>query len=160
MDEERDDARDDDDAGQPEPDVALADDIPFQIAKEHARLYAPYKTGAVARSLSTTTSVNARVMLTAVRSENTVPTSSVSAKPFTVPVPSQYSTAAPTIVVTCESKTVVNARLKPTLTAARIVRPAHSSSFMRSKMSTFASTAMPMDSTKPAIPGSVRTTPK
>src|SRR5579872_846877 len=160
MDEERDDAGDDDDAGHAEPDVPLADDIPLQIAKEHARLYAPYQTGWFAMSLSTTTSVKARVMLTAVNSENTVPTSSVSAKPLTVPVPSQYSTAAPTIVVTCESKTVVKARLKPTPTAARVVRPAHSSSLMRSKISTFASTAIPMESTNPAMPGSVSTTPK
>src|SRR5450755_3132416 len=125
----------------------------FRLRKNMPAPYAPYQTGLVATSLSTTTSTNDRVTLTAVSSEKIVPTMRVNAKPLTVPVPSQYSTPAPTIVVTCESNTVVNARLNPTPTAARVVRPAQSSSLMRSKISTFASTAMPMESTNPAIPG-------
>ena len=98
-----------------------------------------------------------RVMTTAVSSENAVPQNSVYAKPFTVPVPSMYSTPAPTIVVKCESNTELNARWKPMRTAARSVLPAHSSSLMRSKISTLASTAIPIESTKPAMPGSVST---
>ena len=45
--------------------------------------------------------------------------------------------------------------LKPSSIAGRTVLPWSSSSRMRSKISTFASTAMPIESTKPASPGSV-----
>ena len=103
------------------------------------------------------TSTKNRVTKTAVNSENTVPQKSVYAKPFTVPVPSMNSTPAPTIVVTWLSNTDVNARLKPILTAERNDLPAHSSSLRRSKISTLASTAIPIESTKPAMPGSVST---
>jgi len=51
----------------------------------------------------------------------------------------------------------VKARRKPIFTAERSDLPAQSSSLRRSKISTFASTAIPIESTKPAMPGSVRT---
>ena len=59
------------------------------------------------------------------------------------------------MVVKWLSKTAEKARWKPTRTAARIVLPFQSSSLMRSKISTLASTAIPIESTKPAMPGSV-----
>ena len=51
------------------------------------------------------------------------------------------------------------ARLKPSSEASRTVLPRASSSRMRSKMSTLASTAMPTESTSPASPGSVSVAP-
>ena len=45
--------------------------------------------------------------------------------------------------------------LKPSSTERRMVLPSSSSSRIRSKISTFASTAMPIDNTIPASPGSV-----
>ena len=96
-------------------------------------------------------------MKTAVTSEKTVPQNNVYAKPLTVPVPSMKSTPAPTMVVTWLSKTAVNARRKPICTEARRLFPDHNSSLSRSKIRTLASTAMPIESTKPAIPGRVKT---
>ena len=60
---------------------------------------------------------------------------------------------------TCVSTSVQNTRLKPALIDARTPRCASSSSLMRSKISTFESTPMPIVSTKPAMPGSVITAP-
>ena len=51
---------------------------------------------------------------------------------------------------------VVNALLYPASIADIGVRPNKTSSLIRSKISTFASTAMPIVSTIPAIPGRVR----
>ena len=56
--------------------------------------------------------------------------------------------------------TVVNARRNPASMAARTVLPRRNSSRMRSKMRMFVSTAMPMVSTMPAMPGRVRVAPK
>ena len=50
--------------------------------------------------------------------------------------------------------------VKPSSTAVRVARPAMSSSRMRSKISTLASTAMPIESAKPANPGSVSVNPR
>ena len=57
------------------------------------------------------------------------------------------------------STSVQNTRLNPAFIDARTPRPASSSSLMRSKISTFESTPMPIVSTKPAMPGSVITAP-
>ena len=54
---------------------------------------------------------------------------------------------------TLESRIEFQARLKPASIAAGSDLPTRSSSFIRSKMSTLASTAMPIESTKPAMPG-------
>ena len=83
----------------------------------------------------------------------------VMAKPLMEPAPKIISTTPAMMVVMLESRMAVKARLKPLSTEARTVLPALSSSFTRSKMMTLASTAMPMDSTIPAIPGSVSCTP-
>ena len=96
---------------------------------------------------------------TAVNMEHTTPMVSVMAKPLMVPAPKIISTRPAMMVVMLESRIAENARLNPLSTEARTVLPARISSFMRSKMMTLASTAMPMDSTMPAMPGSVSCTP-
>ena len=63
-------------------------------------------------------------------------------------------------VVTLESRIAVNARLKPESIAARSVLPTASSSLILSKIITFASTAIPIERTIPAMPGSERFTSK
>ena len=60
-----------------------------------------------------------------------------------------------TTTVTWVSMTVVNARRKPASMAARTVFPSRNSSRMRSKMRMLVSTAMPIVSTMPAMPGNV-----
>ena len=59
-----------------------------------------------------------------------------------------------------QSMMVMKARLNPRSTACRTFFPARSSSRMRSKIRTFASTAMPRVRISPAIPGRVRAAPK
>ena len=61
-----------------------------------------------------------------------MPTPSVTAKPFTAPVPTKNSTAAAMKVVMLESRMVDSARRKPASIAATAVRPARTSSRMRS----------------------------
>src|SRR5450755_2008660 len=129
----------------------------FQLRRRKNIAYAPYALWLVTRSFSTIISMKNRVTKTAVISENAVPQKSVYANPLTVPVPSKNSTPAPTIVVKWLSKTDENARAKPILVAERSDLPDQSSSLMRSKISTLASTAIPIESTKPAMPGSVST---
>ena len=63
--------------------------------------------------------------------------------------------ALATTVVTCVSMIVANARPNPDEIAAGMAFPDRSSSLIRSKMRTLESTAMPMESTRPAIPGKV-----
>src|SRR5262249_23342694 len=87
--------------------------------------------------------------------EAMMPMISVIAKPCTGPVPTAYRMRAVRIVLTFESTIAFIAWRKPSSTARRSDLPCTSSSRMRSKISTFASTAMPIDSTKPANPGSV-----
>src|SRR2546430_3310394 len=63
-------------------------------------------------------------------------------------------------VLTLESMMALMACVKPSATAVRTSLPCCSSSRMRSKISTFASTAMPTESTRPASPGRVSVKPK
>ena len=57
------------------------------------------------------------------------------------------------------SRMAGKARRKPSSMAAPTERPWRSSSRVRSKMSTLASTAMPTDNTKPASPARLTVTP-
>ena len=98
----------------------------------------------------TTTAVNMDVMTLM---------ESVMAKPLMEPVPNHSRTSAAMIVVTLESMIAESALLKPFFTEENSGRPAFSSSRMRSKMMTFASTAMPMPKIMPATPGSVSCAP-
>ena len=59
---------------------------------------------------------------------------------------------------TFESRIEFQARLKPASTAVASVLPVLSSSFVRSKIRMLASTAMPTESTKPAMPARVMVT--
>ena len=90
--------------------------------------------------------------------EITIPIISVVAKPFTVPLPKKNRTAAAISVVTLPSRIAGVALLKPAFSALRRLLPRTSSSFTRSKITIFASTAIPTESTIPAIPGNVSVT--
>ena len=59
---------------------------------------------------------------------------------------------------TFESRMEFHARLNPASTAGTTFLPIRSSSLVRSKIKMFASTAMPMERTNPAIPASVSVT--
>ena len=59
---------------------------------------------------------------------------------------------------TFESRIEFQARLKPASIAAGRLLPARSSSLVRSKIRMLASTAMPTESTKPAMPARVSVT--
>jgi hypothetical protein len=74
-------------------------------------------------------------------------------------VPNWIRNSAPMSAEMCVSSSSRNTRLKPALIEARTPRLASSSSLMRSKISTFESTQIPIVSTKPAMPGSVITAP-
>ena len=91
----------------------------------------------------------------AVNIEVSRPTASVTAKPLIGPEPNWNSRTAAISVVIFASIIVVNAREYPASTADIGVRPFRDSSRIRSNMRTFASTAIPIVSTIPAIPGSV-----
>ena len=94
----------------------------------------------------------------AVNIETTTPIASVNAKPLTTLVPKKYKITQVKIVVMFESKILVKALSKPELIAVNKFLPAFNSSLVLSKIRIFASTAIPTDNTKPAIPASVRVT--
>ncbi|MNG27784.1 hypothetical protein D3C84_1129510 [compost metagenome] len=83
----------------------------------------------------------------------------VTAKPFTGPVPMAKRIPPTSKVVRLESRIAVKARPKPSLIARCTVMPAAISSRIREKISTLASTAIPMVRTIPAIPGRVSVAP-
>ena len=85
-----------------------------------------------------------------------IPIARVLANPLIVPVPNIRSTTAAISVVTLPSIIAERALWKPLSTACLTVAPAPSSSFIRVKITTFASTAIPIESMIPAIPGRVR----
>src|SRR5205807_9772923 len=74
-------------------------------------------------------------------------------------LPKAYSTAQVMSVDIFESRIEGQARFHPISIAEESKRPARNSSLTRSKMSTLASTAIPIERTKPAIPASDKTTP-
>ena len=90
----------------------------------------------------------------AVNIDVAMPSDSVTAKPLIGPVPNMNSTIAAISVVRFESTIVEYALSQPARMLACGDMPFASSSRMRSKISTFASTAMPTVSTMPAMPGS------
>ena len=104
-------------------------------------------------------SSNTRVMKIEQKSEVMIPSTRVVAKPLTGPVPKKKRTAPVMIVVRLPSMIAEYAFLKPSLIASIKPLPPRNSSLIRSKMMTLASTAIPIVSTIPAIPGSVNTAP-
>ena len=85
-----------------------------------------------------------------------IPAISVTANPLMGPTPNEYKIAPTKNVVMFASKIALNAFEYPPSIAALSVLPVARSSRTRSKISTLASTAIPMVNTIPAIPGSVR----
>ena len=92
---------------------------------------------------------------TAVKTLAMRPIVSVVANPRMGLVPNWKRKAAAISDVTWVSTIVIQTRSNPALTAARALRAVASSSLMRSKISTFESTPMPMVRISPAMPGSV-----
>ena len=91
--------------------------------------------------------------------DTTIPIASVYAKPFTAPEPLRPSTKAAMRVVMFPSKIAEKALLNPIFMADCTVLPVPSSSLIRSKMITLASTAIPIERIIPAIPGRVKVRP-
>ena len=87
-----------------------------------------------------------------------IPIISVSANPFTMPVPNHIRIRAVIIEEIFESRIELQAREKPSLRAVLICLPARCSSFILSKIKILASTAAPIDNIKPAIPERVSVT--
>ena len=98
------------------------------------------------------------VIVIALNIETATPIARVNANPFTILVPQKYKIAQVIIVVIFESKILVNALSNPELIAVNNVLPAFNSSFVLSKIKILASTAIPIDKIKPAIPASVKVT--
>ena len=88
-----------------------------------------------------------------------IPMDNVIAKPFTGPVPIAYKTIEAIRVVTLASTIVTKALEKPSCIAVWGSLPSFYSSRIREKIKTLASTAIPMVSTIPAIPGRVKVAP-
>ena len=84
-----------------------------------------------------------------------IPIASVCAKPFTVPEPFKYNTTAAISVVILPSNIAQNALPNPLVIDVLTVFPDAIYSLIRANIITLASTAIPIVSTIPAIPGSV-----
>ena len=102
------------------------------------------------------TTISKRVNIIAVNIEVNIPIANVTEKPLIGPDPKEYRHSAANSVVKLESIIVVRARLYPASIAEIGVRPKATSSRILSKIKTFASTAIPIVKTIPAIPGSVK----
>ena len=89
-----------------------------------------------------------------------IPMERVTAKPLMGPVPNCSRARAAKSVVTFASRIVRKAFPKPSCIAALGFSVRLISSLMRWKINTFASTAMPMVNTIPAMPGKVNVAPK
>ena len=98
-------------------------------------------------------------MNTAVKRLARSPIARLTANPFTGPLPKYIRITAQSSVVKLPSSTAEKAFSYPRLTALANVLPAFSSSRMRSKTSTLASTAMPRVRMIPAMPGMVIVAP-
>ena len=95
----------------------------------------------------------------AVNNDVAIPINKVVAKPWMGPVPNINNIKPVKPVVMFASKIDDNALLNPSLIASFWAFPFASSSLIRSKISTFASTEIPIVNIIPAIPGSVNTAP-
>ena len=102
-------------------------------------------------------STNKRVMNIAVNRDVIIPINNVVAKPLIGPEPNMNKIIAVKPVVMFASKIEDNALPKPSATAWLLPLPLANSSLIRSKISTLASTDIPIVKTIPAIPGNVNT---
>gem|GEM_PF-5498769 len=96
-----------------------------------------------------------RVTMIAVNIDVRMPIDRVTAKPLIGPVPMANRMPPTSKVVRLPSRIAEKALSKPSWMARWIDMPLAISSRIREKMSTLASTAIPMVSTIPAIPGRV-----
>ena len=96
----------------------------------------------------------------AVNIDNKTPINNVFAKLATVPEPSNNKITEAIIVVILPSTIADNALSKPFFMEVSKLLPSASSSLIRVNIITFASTAIPMESKIPAIPGKVNVTLK
>ena len=103
--------------------------------------------------LFTYQSINNLVINIAVNNDVKIPMINVVAKPLIGPVPNTNNIKAVKPVVILASKIEDNAFAKPSLIASFCALPLASSSRIRSKISTLASTEIPIVNTIPAIPG-------
>ena len=94
----------------------------------------------------------------AVNIEARTPMIRTSAKPWITDDPNRYRISAVIRLDTFESRIEFQARAKPASIAWASDLPERSSSFVRSKIRMLASTAMPTESTKPAMPARVSVT--
>ena len=149
--------------------AALADDVKHRHARGGATGAAavtatnsssrrPYSAALRAQSWRTMTRMIERVTTIALNIETSTPMIRTSAKPRMTDEPKAYRIVAVMRLDTFESRIEFQARLKPASTAAGSDLPTRSSSFIRSKIRMLASTAMPTESTKPAMPARVRVT--
>ena len=96
--------------------------------------------------------------VTAVNIETSTPMIRTRPKPRITEDPNRNRIVAVMRLDTFESRMEFQARLNPASTAAGRLLPSRSSSFIRSKIRMLASTAMPTESTKPAMPARVSVT--
>src|SRR3989338_8523481 len=101
---------------------------------------------------------NVRDTEMAVSIETSTPSPKTSAKPLMSDVPSQKRNTAVIMDEILESRIEGHARAKPSLMESAVLLPPRNSSFMRSKMSTLASTAIPTERMNAAMPAAVRVT--
>jgi len=87
-----------------------------------------------------------------------MPIAKVKAKPLMMLVPSQNKIRQVIKEEIFESRIEVQARLNPSSIAPPKLLPQFSSSLIRAKIKILASTAMPMDKMKPAMPAKVKVT--
>jgi hypothetical protein len=103
---------------------------------------------------------NTRDTHIAVKSERAIPIRSASPKPLMSDTPKINNTMAEVIEVRCESQIAVQDFSNPRSVARANPFPSRIASFIRSKISTFASIANPIERITPAIPERVNTTQK
>ncbi|OPZ44110.1 MAG: hypothetical protein BWY94_01745 [Actinobacteria bacterium ADurb.BinA094] len=118
----------------------------------------PIRDGLLKKENPDNTPSMARVNRTAVSMLIRTPIIRVRAKPLGPAVANRNSIRAVRIVSTLASRMVRKPRAYPEFTAERTVLPCRTSSLMRSKMTTLASTATPMVRIMPAMPGRVSVT--
>src|SRR3989338_7852089 len=99
---------------------------------------------------------NVLVTIMAVNMEINTPIAKVMAKPLTTDWPNPYKITAVIKDETFEAQIDDQALLKPKSKAVTLDLPHLISSFILSKIKILASTAIPTDKTKPAIPAKVR----
>ena len=98
------------------------------------------------------------VTVIALNIDTIIPIPSVKAKPLIKDVPNQKRIIAVIKLEMFESRIENQALEKPAEIESVILLPERSSSLTRSKISTFASTAIPMEIINPAMPAAVKVT--